>query len=37
MSEHFDIAVVGSGAAGIAAAVSAARAGCAKPLLLDKA
>jgi hypothetical protein len=35
MSEHFDIAVVGSGAAGIAAAVCAARAGC-KTLLLDK-
>ena len=35
MSEHFDIAVVGSGAAGIAAAVSAARAGR-KTLLLDK-
>src|SRR5881398_1771650 len=34
MSESFDIAVVGSGAAGIAAAVSAARAGCAT-LLLD--
>ncbi len=35
MSESFDIAVVGSGAAGIAAAVSAARAGCAT-LLLDR-
>ena len=35
MSESFDIAVVGSGAAGIAAAVSAARAGC-KTLLLDE-
>ncbi len=35
MSEHFDIAVVGSGAAGIAAAVTAARAGR-KTLLLDK-
>ena len=35
MSEHFDIAVVGSGAAGIAAAVCAARAG-GKTLLLDK-
>ena len=35
MNEFFDIAVVGSGAAGIAAAVSAARAG-AKTLLLDK-
>lgn len=35
MSEHFDIAVIGSGAAGIAAAVSAARTG-AKVLLLDK-
>lgn len=35
MSEHFDIAVIGSGAAGIAAAVTAARAGCAT-LLLDK-
>lgn len=34
MSEAFDIAVVGSGAAGIAAAVSAARAGC-RTLLLD--
>src|SRR5277367_3411663 len=35
MSEPFDIAVVGSGAAGIAAAVCAARAGC-TTLLLDK-
>ena len=35
MSEKFDIAVVGSGAAGIAAAVCAARAG-GKVLLLDK-
>ncbi|MEP6662047.1 MAG: FAD-dependent oxidoreductase [Verrucomicrobiota bacterium] len=35
MNESFDIAVVGSGAAGIAAAVSAARAG-AKTLLLDQ-
>ncbi len=35
MSEKFDIAVVGSGAAGIAAAVCAARAGC-STLLLDK-
>ena len=35
MSETFDIAVIGSGAAGIAAAVSAARAGR-KTLLLDK-
>jgi hypothetical protein len=35
MSESFDIVVVGSGAAGIAAAVSAARAGC-KTLLLDR-
>jgi hypothetical protein len=35
MSEHFDIAVIGSGAAGIAAAVTAARAGR-KTLLLDK-
>ncbi len=35
MSESFDISVVGSGAAGIAAAVSAARAGCAT-LLLDR-
>ena len=35
MNEHFDIAVIGSGAAGIAAAVSAARTG-AKVLLLDK-
>jgi hypothetical protein len=35
MSEHFDIAVVGSGAAGIAAAICAARAG-GKTLLLDK-
>src|SRR5438876_436946 len=35
MSEQFDIAVVGSGAAGIAAAVCAARAGC-STLLLDK-
>jgi hypothetical protein len=35
VSEHFDIAVIGSGAAGIAAAVSAARTG-AKVLLLDK-
>jgi hypothetical protein len=34
MSERFDIAVVGSGAAGIAAAISAARAGC-STLLLD--
>lgn len=35
MSERFDIAVIGSGAAGIAAAVGAARAG-GKTLLLDK-
>jgi FAD dependent oxidoreductase len=35
VSEHFDIAVIGSGAAGIAAAVSAARTGR-KTLLLDK-
>jgi len=35
MSESFDIAVVGSGAAGIAAAVCAARAGC-STLLLDR-
>lgn len=35
MSEHFDIAVIGSGAAGIAAAVTAARTGR-KTLLLDK-
>jgi FAD dependent oxidoreductase len=35
VSEQFDIAVIGSGAAGIAAAVCAARAGC-KTLLLDK-
>jgi hypothetical protein len=35
MSKTFDIAIVGSGAAGIAAAVCAARAGC-KTLLLDK-
>jgi len=35
VSEHFDIVVIGSGAAGIAAAVCAARAGC-KTLLLDK-
>lgn len=35
MSQHFDIAVIGSGAAGIAAAVSAARAGR-STLLLDK-
>ncbi|HEY3861687.1 MAG TPA: FAD-dependent oxidoreductase [Verrucomicrobiae bacterium] len=35
MSESFDIAVVGGGAAGIAAAVSSARAGC-KTLLLDR-
>jgi len=35
MSESFDIAVVGSGTAGIAAAVSAARSGCAT-LLLDR-
>jgi len=35
MSESFDIAVVGSGAAGIAAAISAARAGS-KAVLLDK-
>ncbi|HUZ08431.1 MAG TPA: FAD-dependent oxidoreductase [Candidatus Paceibacterota bacterium] len=35
MKERFDIAVIGSGAAGIAAAVSAARAGC-RTLLLDK-
>ena len=34
MSESFDLAVVGSGAAGLAAAVNAARAGCAT-LLLD--
>lgn len=36
MSDAFDIAVVGSGAAGIAAAVTAARSGC-RTLLLDKA
>src|ERR1051325_5522117 len=35
MSERFDIAVIGSGAAGIAAAVSAGRAGC-TTLLLDQ-
>lgn len=35
MSKHFGIAVIGSGAAGIAAAVCAARAGC-STLLLDK-
>jgi hypothetical protein len=35
MSETFDIAIVGGGAAGIAAAVSAARAGC-TTLLLDR-
>ena len=35
MKERFDIAVIGSGAAGIAAAVSAARAGC-RTVLLDK-
>src|ERR1700744_4276875 len=35
MSEHYDIAVIGSGSAGIAAAVTAARAGC-LTLLLDK-
>ncbi len=35
MSSSFDIAVIGSGAAGIAAAVAAARADC-KTLLLDK-
>ncbi|HVU26418.1 MAG TPA: FAD-dependent oxidoreductase [Verrucomicrobiae bacterium] len=35
MTETFDIAVVGSGAAGIAAAITAARAGC-RVLLLDK-
>ncbi len=35
MNEHFDIVVIGSGAAGIAAAVCAARAGR-KTLLLDK-
>ena len=35
MSEHFDIAIIGSGAAGIAAAVCAARAGR-TTLLLDK-
>ena len=35
MSETFDIAVIGSGAAGIAATVCAARAGC-STLLLDK-
>jgi FAD dependent oxidoreductase len=35
MSEWFDIAVIGGGAAGIAAAVSAARAGC-RTLLLDQ-
>jgi hypothetical protein len=35
MSEQFDIAVIGSGAAGIAAAVTAARTGC-TTLLLDK-
>jgi hypothetical protein len=35
MSESFDMAVVGGGAAGIAAAVSAARAGC-RTLLLDR-
>lgn len=35
MSDSFDIAVVGSGAAGIAAAVSAARAGC-RTVLLDR-
>ena len=35
MSESFDIAVVGSGSAGIAAVVAAARAGC-TTLLLDQ-
>jgi FAD dependent oxidoreductase len=35
MSEQFDIVVVGSGAAGIAAAVSAARAGC-RTLVIDR-
>ena len=35
MSAHYDIAVIGSGAAGIAAAVSAARTGR-STLLLDK-
>ena len=35
MSESYDIAVVGSGAAGLAAAVSAGRAGC-RTLLLDR-
>src|SRR5260370_35711251 len=35
MTEKFDIAVVGSGAAGIAAAVSAGRSGC-STLLLDQ-
>lgn len=35
MTQEFDIAVVGSGAAGIAAAISAARAGC-STLLLDQ-
>ncbi len=34
MSEHFDIAVVGGGAAGIAAAVMAARSGC-RTLIMD--
>jgi hypothetical protein len=37
MIEEFDIAVVGSGAAGIAAAISAARAGCSTLLLDQKA
>ena len=35
MNAHVDIAVVGSGAAGIAAAINAARAGCAT-LLVDQ-
>src|SRR4051812_11479692 len=35
MSDHYDIAVIGAGAAGIAAAVTAARSGC-TTLLLDR-
>jgi len=37
MSEEFDIAVIGSGAAGIAAAVSAGRAGCSTLLMAQEA
>ena len=36
MSESFDIAVVGAGAAGIAAAISAARLGCRTLLLAER-